>query len=147
MAQNQPLQQAAAEELDNSLFESTMGLLGIDLSEDNLLASRWFLPIRDSGMGLASAHHSCDALFMDAWLQALDRGATRHNLPDAASMLEALPPIQGALRTSAQSLRQGGDRCRVIRYPAGLEPGRARKEMAPRHLLPLAHATPRRSWQ
>ena len=59
-------------------------------------------------MGLASAHHSCDALFMDAWLQALDRGATRHNVPDAASMLEALPPMQGALRNSAQSLHTKG---------------------------------------
>ena len=46
MAQNQPLQQTAAEGLDKSLFESTIGLLGIDPSEENLVASRWFLPIK-----------------------------------------------------------------------------------------------------
>ena len=108
MAQCQPLRQTHAEQLDSTLFQSSIALLNIDQAEDNLSMARWFLPLRDGGMVLAGAQHTCDALFMDSWARALTRGAARYGLPDAHSMLQSLDPIKNSLQGCAQSLLSKG---------------------------------------
>ena len=100
-----------------------MAILNIDPAEENLDAKRWFLPLREGGLGLFGAHHSCDALFLDAWLAALKRGATRHGLPAADSMLQGLGSVKKGLGETKQDL--GTSKAHLGRSKAGLRQGKA----------------------
>ena len=83
VAQGIPMSASAAGSMDKVLLDGALEIFNIDQQEVNapLSGSRWFMPWREGGMGLASLWHSAEALFLSTWASALPRACEKHDSP------------------------------------------------------------------
>ena len=108
VAQCLPFRAVYADQADNALYKCCLEVVGIGDDEDNLNASRWFLPLRDGGMGLYGIYHSAEPLFVDGRLRALQRGADRHGFPTADVLLRELPSLEARLHSQVAAMHTKG---------------------------------------